>query len=113
MIHKMNLQNTPFCKIKEGSKDIEMRLYDEKRRSIKPGDIIEFTNIVTDEKVTAEVYALHIFESFKDMYLAFNKERLGYKESEIAHPQDMAKFYPEEEIKEFNVVGIEIRLIKQ
>ena len=34
------------------------------------------------------------------MYLAFNKERLGYKESEIAHPQDMAKFYPEEEIKE-------------
>ncbi|MBR6689335.1 MAG: RNA-binding protein [Clostridia bacterium] len=112
MVHQMRLQDSPFNSIKAGTKDIEMRLYDEKRRAIKPGDIIEFTNIVTDEKISAEVYALHIFATFKDMYLAFDKTRLGYAESEIAHPTDMSKFYPEEEIKEFNVVGIEIRLIK-
>ena len=55
MLHQMRLQDAPFNSIKAGTKDIEMRLYDEKRRSIKPGDIIEFTNIVTDEKYLSEI----------------------------------------------------------
>lgn len=44
MIHKMNLQNGPYNSIKNGDKDIELRLYDEKRRKINVGDIIEFNN---------------------------------------------------------------------
>ena len=40
MTHKMNLHNDPFEKIACGIKNIELRLYDEKRRLIKVGDEI-------------------------------------------------------------------------
>ena len=35
---------------KEGTKTIELRLFDEKRRKIQIGDIIEFSNTETGEK---------------------------------------------------------------
>ena len=49
MIHKMNLWNDSFNKIKDKTKTIEMRLCDEKRSIICIGDIIEFTNTKTNE----------------------------------------------------------------
>lgn len=45
MNHKMSLRNKPFNNIKSGTKTIELRLYDEKRKLISVGDIITFTNI--------------------------------------------------------------------
>lgn len=45
MNHKMSLRNKPFNSIKSGTKTIELRLYDEKRKLISVGDIITFTNI--------------------------------------------------------------------
>ena len=111
MIHKMNLQNAPFCKIKEGSKDIEMRLYDEKRKQIQEGDFIEFTNAKNEEKLIVKVIKLHRFSSFKEIYNSFNKIRLGYNENEISKPEDMEQYYLKEEIKKNGVVGIEIELV--
>ena len=43
MLHQMKLKRSPFEKIKDGSKTIELRLYDEKRQKVKIGDFIEFT----------------------------------------------------------------------
>lgn len=40
MIHLMKLQPSPFEKIKDGTKTIEMRLFDDKRRKIQIGDTI-------------------------------------------------------------------------
>ena len=51
MIHEMNLHEDPFLLINAGYKTIEMRLYDEKRKKINVGDIIEFTNNKTLEKI--------------------------------------------------------------
>lgn len=42
MLHKMKLQEDPFKRIKNGTKTVEFRLYDEKRQSIQIGDEIEF-----------------------------------------------------------------------
>lgn len=50
----MNLQPKYFDFIKDGTKRIELRLYDEKRQSIQLGDIIEFAKS-DDEKFKAEV----------------------------------------------------------
>lgn len=50
MIYKMKLYSDSFEKIKFGSKAIEMRLNDEKRKAIKIGDFIEFTNNTTNKK---------------------------------------------------------------
>lgn len=35
MIHEMRLNNEPFNKIKEGTKTVELRLLDEKKKSFK------------------------------------------------------------------------------
>ena len=35
MLHKMKLQEDPFERIKNGTKTVEFRLYDEKRRTIQ------------------------------------------------------------------------------
>lgn len=40
MRHNMKLNNKPYNSILYGKKDIEMRLYDEKRSKIKIWDII-------------------------------------------------------------------------
>ena len=40
MLHKMKLNESPFERIKNGTKTIEFRLYDEKRQQVKVGDKI-------------------------------------------------------------------------
>ena len=47
--HLMNLQPKYFDFIKDGTKRIELRLYDEKRRQIQLGDIIEFSKSEDDK----------------------------------------------------------------
>lgn len=111
MLHKMKLQNNPYNSILFGNKDIEMRLYDEKRGLINIGDIIEFTNMDTGNTFKVEVINLHRFNSFKDLYNSFDKERLGYKKEELANYEDMEKYYSKEEIDKYGVVGIEIKVL--
>lgn len=108
-IHKMNLQDIPFKLIDDGTKTIEMRLYDEKRRLINKGDIIEFNNDNTDVIINTEVVDLHIYSSFFELYNAFDKISLGYREEENANPSDMEQYYSKEKIKKYGVVGIEIK----
>lgn len=108
MLHQMKLKEEPFRKIKEGKKDIELRLYDEKRQKIKVGDEICFTNISTGEKVYAKVKTLHLFDSFEKLYATLDKVRIGYTEDEVADFRDMEKYYPKEEQEKYKVVGIEV-----
>ena len=42
MIHRLGIQPKYFDYIKNGTKRIELRLYDEKRQKIAIGDTIEF-----------------------------------------------------------------------
>ena len=109
--HLMNLQPAPFNSIKSGKKDIEMRLYDDKRRLISANDQIIFTNQSTNERITCKVISLTVFSSFEELYSAFNKIRLGYEEDEIANPEDMKQYYPLTEMQENGVCAIEIQLI--
>lgn len=109
MIHKMKLQPAPFESIKNGTKTIEMRLYDGKRKLINVDDNIEFINMSTGEMITVKVIALHKYKTFTDLYENFDKVKLGYKQNEIADPNDMAQFYTKEEQSKYGVVGIEIK----
>lgn len=108
MEHKMKLNNNPFNMIKNGTKDIEMRLYDEKRRKIKIGDNIEFTNITSGEIINYTVKNLHICSSFEQIYQKFTKERLGYLPNEEAKYTDMEQYYSQSDIEKYGVVGIEL-----
>ncbi len=111
MLHEMNLKEKPFKTIKNGSKTVEMRLYDEKRQKIKIGDQIRFNTNFCSETILVEVVNLHICPAFADLYAKFNKVNLGYDENEPASPEDMLDFYPEHEQQKYGVVGIEIKKI--
>ena len=106
----MNLHPGPFELIKSGRKDIEMRLYDERRKDIKIGDSIVFTNNVTLEKLTVEVINLYRFNNFEELYNHFDKARLGYRDDENANPKDMEQYYSLDKILRYGVLAIEIKL---
>ena len=110
MIFEMNLHPEPFAAIKSGLKDIEMRLYDDRRKAINVGDTIVFTNNETWEKLNVEVVNLYRFDNFEELYQYFDKIRLGYNEDEIADPKDMERYYSKDNILRYGVLGIEIKL---
>ena len=114
MTHKMRLNEAPFHKIKSGEKTIELRLYDEKRRLMSEGDIIEFTNVQNpNEVLKCEIVKLHIFDSFYELYATLPLTKCGYTEENAgqAKADDMNEYYPVEEQNKYGALGIEIKLI--
>lgn len=107
----MRLHNSPFELIKSGTKTIELRLNDEKRRLINIGDIIIFENRTTNEQIHVKVVNLHKYDSFEKLYKHFDKISLGYAKDEEANYKDMEKYYSSSEQEKYGVVGIEIKLI--
>lgn len=111
MTHKMKLYPDAYKAIKEKTKTIEMRLYDDKRKNIKLDDIIEFTNVESNEIMHCKVVNLYKYQDFDELYKNHNKISIGYKEKECANPEDMLTYYSKEEISKYGVLGIEISLI--
>ena len=74
MRHTMKLQTKPFESIANGSKTIELRLYDEKRQQVKVGDEIEFTE--GKRRILTSVIALHRFPSFAELYNTLPLEKM-------------------------------------
>ena len=109
--HRMRLDPGPFDKIAAGQKTIELRLYDEKRRRIKPGDVIRFENSQhSGEMLRMTVQELYVFPSFRELYASLPLLQCGYTEETIssASPDDMNRYYSEEEQRKYGVAGIRI-----
>lgn len=108
--HSMNLNPAPFEMIKRREKTIELRLWDEKRQLITPGDRICFTNTATGETLTRTVVMLHRFDSFEELYRALPLLKCGYTQADVhtASPADMAQYYSAEQQRQYGVVGIEL-----
>lgn len=88
-----------------------MRLNDDKRRKIQTGDIIEFTNTSPLEKMSCLVVKIYNYKTFNELYENHTKVSIGYKEGEIAKPEDMLTYYSEEDINKYGVLGIEIKVL--
>ena len=70
--HRMTLPKEHFDHIAEGSKTIEMRLYDEKRRMIRIGDTIEFACDKDEaQKLLANVQGLYVYPNFERLVEEF------------------------------------------
>lgn len=109
-VHKMKLNEVPFNCIKNKTKTIEMRLYDEKRQLLKENDYIEFTNITTQEKILTKIISLNVYSNFQELYSHYDKGAIGYASDEIPNPSDMEAFYSKEEQSKYGVVAIEIQV---
>lgn len=107
----MNLQPKYFDFIKDGTKRIELRLYDEKRQLIRLGDIIEFTKS-DDGKFKAEVIGLLLYSSFNDLFEDFDISILADATMTKQELLDvLGEFYTSEKQAEFGVVGIRLKLL--
>lgn len=108
MIHKMKLNESPFDKIKNGTKTVEFRLYDDKRKQIKVGDKIEFSKLPDlQEKLTVEVLELYQDKTFENLFRQLYKE----DEEEIKRKtQSMYEIYSREKEKQYGVIGIRIKI---
>ena len=80
MLYGMKLQHRPFTAIKSGRKTMEMRLYDDKRKLLKIGDMVEFTDVETAETLVCTVVKLHIYATFEELYKNHDKISIGYEE---------------------------------
>lgn len=112
MQYTMKLAPEPFRAVQAGYKSIELRLNDEKRQALRPGDTIVFSNTEDPaQTVTKEVAALHVFSDFAALYRKLPLLRCGYTPFTLpkASPADMEAYYPPEEQKRSGVVGIELR----
>ena len=109
MLHKMKLNEVPFERIKNGTKTIEFRLFDEKRQQIKVGDQIEFSKLPDlQETLLVDVVKLYRESTFKDLFkkLYTDAEEINKKTN------SMYKYYSHEKEKQYGVLGIEISLVK-
>jgi ASC-1-like (ASCH) protein len=108
----MQLNDEPFFQMQKGEKTVELRLYDEKRKTVKVGDEILFVRRANQsESVMTKVRALHIYPSFADLFSTPLFEKAGLSGTREDALLTMRKFYGEADENRFGVVGIEIVLL--
>ena len=113
MTHSMQLQPSPFEMIRDGTKTIELRLFDEKRKKIQSGDTILFTNTASGETLRVKVIELLVFDSFETLYSQLPLLDCGYTKDDVdsASPEDMNAYYPKEMQRKYGVVGIRVAVL--
>ena len=114
IVHSMKLRREFFDKVARGSKTVEMRLFDEKRKNIKVGDTIVFTcEDNTLENVTVQVIGTHVYQSFGALCADFDARALGFDRRKTQYiSQFMSDIYSEPSIAECGVMAIRIKLLK-
>ena len=114
MEHELKLQPRYYEYILNGSEDIEIRLYDEKRQKINLGDIIILKKEPElNESFKVKVVGLLRYENFDSLFNDFTIDRLAdksMKKSELL--EELEKFYTKEKQKEYGVLGIRIEKVR-
>ena len=109
----MKLQPEYYNFILNGTKRIEIRLYDEKRQNIKLGGTIKFLKEPElSESFNAKVTGLLRYNSFKDMFKDFDISILSDKsmtKEELI--KVLEQFYTKEKQERYGVLGIRIELL--
>lgn len=105
--YHMRLDPEPFEKIKNGEKDIELRLYDKKRKKYSAGDPLFFVN--TDDEFSTfstKIKKIIIKDKFSDIFEdGISQQRAGFRDDDNVDVL-MQKYYTPEQISECGVVGI-------
>ena len=109
----MKLQSKYYDYIYDGTKRIEIRLFDDKRQKIKVGDTIKFfKEPLLNESIRVRVVDLFKYNSFEDIINEFDISILADKsmtKEELI--STLENFYSKEKQKQYGVVGISIELI--
>lgn len=109
----MRLHPQYFDYIKNGTKRVECRVYDDKRRNIKVGDTIKFLKRPEcTEELNTTITDLKIYKSFDDAFKNYSEEELADKKlSKEKIKKDLEIYYSPEEQEKYGVVCIEFKII--
>ena len=110
----MDVDGEWFDKVASGSKTIELRLNDERRRCINVGDYIVLNNLDANAdftKCVAQVTALHKFDNFATLYNTLDMTKCGYTATDKPNPDDMLRYYLLDRQNQYGVVGIQFELL--
>ncbi len=107
----IHLDEDVFKVVKYGTKNIEVRVNDEKRRKLKIGDTITFLKRPDDkESISAIIEDLVYYKDFKDLVKDYNMEELYLKEySKEDFLTLLKRFYSDDEINKYGVVAIKFK----
>lgn len=112
---KIHLHPDVFEIVRLGDKDIEVRLNDEKRRELKVGDTLVFLKRPNDdEEIRAKVVDLSYYDNFEELVEHYDMKRLYLENyTKEMYLKEMARFYTEEEQKQYGVVAITFEKLDQ
>lgn len=114
MKHEIKLQPQYYNFMLNGTKRVELRLFDEKRQQIKIGDTIKILkepDLI--ESFEVKVIGLLRYKSFEYMFNDFDISILADKTmSKEQLINDLEKFYTKEKQKKYGVLGIRVELTK-
>lgn len=106
----MKLQPEFYYYMKDGTKEIEIRLNDLKRQKIKIGDTIIFTKEPDNiESFKTRVVDLLRYDSFAEMFNTIDISLLAdktYTKEKLI--KELEKYYSKEKEEEYGVLGIKI-----
>ena len=113
-IHELKLKPKYYDYILNGTKRIELRLFDEKRQLINIGDKIKFlkeSNL--EESFIVSVIGLIRYDSFESLFNDFGMSILADGSMTKEELLDvLCEFYTKEKQEEYGVLGIRIKLEK-
>ena len=109
--HYWDLFDSPFNSIKNGKKDIEVRLFDKKRQIVTVGDKIIFNLLSNPEDIiSVGVSKIEVYDTFEELFEKYSPIRFGMNEE--LDPNELAigmtKYYPLELQKKFKKVGFHL-----
>ena len=112
-IYDMKLQKEYYNYIKNGTKRIEIRLYDEKRQKLKLGDIIKF-HLLDNENEYIEVKVIGLLR-YKDIETLINNHDMSLLTKENMPKIELINIfnniYSKEEQTKYGVLGILFEII--
>ena len=108
--HEMKLQTSSFSCMKFGTKNIEIRLNDEKRQLIKIGDTIKFIEESNSKNFfLVRVIGIMKYRNFNDLINDFDMKYFFSKDmSKEELLGNLNESYSAEKQKKYNAVGIKI-----
>ena len=111
----MKLQKDFFEKIESGEQTIEIRLFDEKRKALRVGDIIEFSKLPSlHKKIQVKILELLHYESFENLIKDFGMKFFGYNQEFLIDSflKNLYNIYTKDDEKQFGVLGIKLKVLQ-
>ena len=112
-IYDMKLQKESFDYIKNGTKRLEIRLNDEKRKQLKLGDIINFHLISNKDKIIkVKIIGLLFYDNIKQLINDYDISILTCKN--MSQEQLISSFnniYPKHQQQKYGILAIKFKLL--